>query len=238
MFTNSVRFSRILASCVCSMIAFSSLLFAQQAAKSSAETVPLFQGIQEGKIEAKIIFKDRKKATVTLANKTDKPLNVNLPEVIGASPILAQLGQKDNNNNEGGLQDMMGALGQRNFMIPPEKVVREDAIAVCLEHGKKDPNPKTDYQIKPIGELTAKPEVIELGRLMTLKEFADHEIIQMAVWMINNNMTPQQLGEDTWKSATGKKSPAYSRAQLKTAAALAQFVTEKVKTKPVQTTEK
>ncbi len=213
---------------------------APKAAKNAAESVELFQGMQDGKIDAKIVFKNRKAATVSIENKTDKPLNVILPEVVGAVPVLAQIGGGGNGNNDGGLQSMMDNLGQGGggggggggaFMLPPEKVIRRDVVSVCLDHGKKDPTPKTEYQLKPIEQVTDRPAVIELGSLMGKKGVADHETIQMATWMLNNDLTTDDLAKETWKSATGRISPAHTPAQLQAAANLAQYATQTAQNK-------
>ena len=197
--------------------------------KANVESVELFQGIKDGKIDAKIVFKNRKSAVVSVENKTKQPLNVVMPEVAGAVPVLAQMG--GGGSDEGGLQGMMedmqgGGGGGGMFRVAPEKIVRRDVEAVCLDHGKKDPTPFTEYKIKPIEEVTDRPAVIELGKLLG-KNKVDHETIQMATWMLNNDLTTDDLAKETWTSANGAKRPAYSQAKLQQAANLAQFATQK-----------
>ena len=55
------------------------------------ETVELFAGIDSGKIEARVVPRDSTSCRVWLTNKTDKPLNVLLPEAMAATPVSAQL---------------------------------------------------------------------------------------------------------------------------------------------------
>ena len=54
------------------------------------QTVDLFAGIEAGMIEARVVPNDSTFCRVWLTNKTGKPLNVRLPEAMGAAPVLAQ----------------------------------------------------------------------------------------------------------------------------------------------------
>ena len=55
------------------------------------ETVELFSGIEEGKLEVKLIPRDSTQCRVLIANKTDKPLNVSLPGAFAGVPVVAQM---------------------------------------------------------------------------------------------------------------------------------------------------
>ncbi len=55
-------------------------------------TVEMFEAIKAGQVEVQLIVKDSTQANVLLTNKTDKPLNVKLPEAFAGVPILAQFG--------------------------------------------------------------------------------------------------------------------------------------------------
>ena len=222
-------FFGLLSALILGGMSFDAIAAAPNGDKANVESVELFQGIKDGKIDAKIVFKNRKNAVVSVENKTKQPLNVVMPPVAGAVPVLAQFG---GGGNEGGLQGMMedmdggGGGGGGMFRVAPEKIVRRDVEAVCLDHGKKDPTPFTEYKIKPIEEVTDRPAVIELGKMMG-KTKVDHETIQMAAWMLNNDMTTDDLAKETWTSANGAKSPVYSQVKLQKAANLAQFATQK-----------
>ena len=223
-------FFGLLSALILGGLTFDAATAAPNGDKANVESVELFQGIKDGKIDAKIVFKNRKSAVVSVENKTKQPLNVVMPEVAGAVPVLAQLG--GNSSDEGGLQGMMedmqgGGGGGGMFRVAPEKIVRRDVEAVCLDHGKKDPTPFTEYKIKPIEEVTDRPAVIELGKQTLGKNKVDHETIQMATWMLNNDLTTEDLAKETWTSANGAKSPVYSQAKLQKAANLAQFALQK-----------
>lgn len=57
-----------------------------------AETVEMFQAIEDGRIAVKLIPKDSKQSNVLIENKTDKPLSVQLPDAFAGVPVLAQIG--------------------------------------------------------------------------------------------------------------------------------------------------
>jgi hypothetical protein len=56
------------------------------------ETVELFSAVDDGKLEVKLIPKDSTRCRVLITNKTEKPLNVSLPDAFAGVPVLAQMG--------------------------------------------------------------------------------------------------------------------------------------------------
>ncbi len=60
----------------------------------SSETVALFSGVADQRLEVKVIPKDASECRVLIKNLTDRPLNVLLPEAVAAAPVLAQLGNQ------------------------------------------------------------------------------------------------------------------------------------------------
>ena len=54
------------------------------------ESVEMFSAIEKGQINVKLIPKDSTHCRVMIENKTDKPLNVKLPETFAGVPVLAQ----------------------------------------------------------------------------------------------------------------------------------------------------
>lgn len=200
--------------------------------KSAVESVEMFQAIEQGQIEVKFIPRNIKEGKIFVKNLTNKPLNVNVPEVMGASPVLAQNlggGGGGGNSDQGGLQSIMGSMdsgggggGGGVFNVPPEKIIEKKLETVCLEYGKKDPTPHVPYTIKKIDELTDRPAVKELGRLLGDHK-VDNKTIQLAAWMLNNDKTVQDLSKETWTHAGGRKTPAHSPAELAAAANLARL---------------
>jgi hypothetical protein len=57
-----------------------------------AETVELFSAVEQGQLEVKLIPRDSAECRVLITNKTDKPLNVALPEALAGVPVAAQIG--------------------------------------------------------------------------------------------------------------------------------------------------
>ena len=94
----------------------------------------------------------------------------------------------------GGMGSMggMGGYGGGMYNIAPKKTVRENVKTVCLEHGKKEPNSRVKYDVRPIGDVVEKPEIailcaqIGTGRL-------NQEAGQAVVWHLNNDIPWEQL---------------------------------------------
>ncbi len=189
------------------------------------ETVELFSGIESGQIAVKLIPKDSTQCRVLIENKTKQPLNVKLPEVFAGVPVLAQRGMGMGGGG-GGQQGMMGGGmggggmggggmggGGGMFNIQPEKVGKLKAVAVCLEHGKKDPRPNVPYEIKPIEEVTDRPAVHELGRMLGSGRI-NQRAAQVATWHLNNDMSFQELAAKQIRRANGARLPYFSPQEI------------------------
>jgi len=74
------------------------------------ETVELFAGIEQGKLQVKLIAKDSTQCRVLITNKTDKPLNVSLPGAFAGVPVLAQMQFQPGNFPPGNFQPGMPNL--------------------------------------------------------------------------------------------------------------------------------
>ena len=57
-------------------------------------------------------------------------------------------------------------MGMGMFNLPPERVGQLKVPTVCLEHGKREPQPNMKYEIKPIEQFTEKPAVKELCKAL------------------------------------------------------------------------
>jgi hypothetical protein len=218
------------------------------AADPDAKQVDLFQALDDGDIGVKMIMKDSKEGKLMIQNKTDKPLNVKLPEAFGAVPILAQQNQNRNNNNNnngaqamgmgGGMGGMGGGMGGGMFFVAPEKVAQAQLPGVCLEHGKQEPRPAIQYEIKPIEKVTDKPEVQELCRMLG-KGQINQRAAQVAAWHLNNNMSWQTLAAKRLKFANGTSQPYFSpqeiQAGMQIVAAATKLVEDRQKQQPAST---
>ncbi|MBK96456.1 MAG: hypothetical protein CMJ79_12225 [Planctomycetaceae bacterium] len=76
--------------------------------------------------------------------------------------------------------------------IEPGKVRKFKVTTVCLEHGKKEPNPRVKYDIVPIESFTKKPEVIELCRMLGSGQL-NQSAAQAAAWHFTDDLSWQQL---------------------------------------------
>src|SRR5262245_55895182 len=150
----------------------------------------LFTAMATGDLEVKLIAQDSKSGTVIVRNTTNRPLTVRLPDVFAGVPVLAQgrgaggaVGGAGGNGAGGysGNQGLGGAFGGGGlgggglggggfFCIEPVRVTKLKVAAVCLEHGKLEPNPRVDYELAPIAQLTNDPAVVEVVRMLGRRE--------------------------------------------------------------------
>ena len=203
-----------------------------------AETIEMFQAIKDGKIDVALIPKDSKQSNVLIKNKTDKPLNIRLPDAFAGVPVLAQInvgGGRNNRNNNGSNNNLnqsigggfgggglggggLGGGGGRGglFSVPPEKVGKLRVTTVCLEHGKREPQPRMKYEIKPIAEFTEKDEVHELCRMLG-SGLVDQRSAQAAAWHLSSDMTWRQLAAKQLKSLNGTSRPYFHGVEIRRA---------------------
>ena len=175
-------------------------------------SIGLFSAMQTGQIDVQFIPKNSKQATVLVRNNTKKPLTIQLPAVFAGVPVLHQFGGGGMGGGMGG-----GGMGGGMFNLAPEKVRKLRFTTVCLEHGKKEPNPRTKYVIIPIEMFPQKAEVIELGKMLSTGKL-DQTAAQAAVWHYTNGMSWNQLANKVGvEHLNGTKEPYFQRHQLNTA---------------------
>ncbi|MBT4011406.1 MAG: hypothetical protein HOF15_03720, partial [Planctomycetaceae bacterium] len=93
----------------------------------------------------------------------------------------------------GGGMGMGGGGGMGGFQnIEPGRVRKVKVTTVCLEHGKKDPNPRIKYDIVPIENFTRNAQVIELCRMIGSGKL-DQMSAQAAAWHLTDKLSWQQL---------------------------------------------
>ena len=192
----------------------------------NAATVEMFAAIEKGDIAVKLIAKDSTECNILIENKTDKPLNVELPKAFAGVPVLAQGfgndrggGRSGRNSGGGGNQGMgggmggMGGMGGGMFCVPPEKVGKFKVPAVCLEHGKEDPRAAIPYEIKPIESFTKKSGVRELCEMLGQGRL-NQRAAQAAAWHLNNDMSWQEIAAKRIRHANGLSKPYFTPAEL------------------------
>ncbi len=193
------------------------------------QSVEMFAAINQGDIDVRIIPKDSTECQVLIENKTDKPLNVKLPEAFGGVPVLAQFGGGGGGMGGGGggsqgiggggmggggMGGMGGGGGGGFFNVPPEKVGKLQATTVCLEHGKKEPRAAIPYKVVPIEQITDKPAVQELCRMVGTGQLSQRAA-QVAAWHLNNDMSFAELAAKRLRFANGASQPYFSPQELR-----------------------
>ena len=175
------------------------------AVAEEGEALELFQAIDDGLVEVKFVARSDSKGRLVMTNKTDEPIDVQIPEAFAGVPVLRQFGGGGGGGGlgggggGGGNQSVGGGGGGRGgggrggggggrFNIQPEKIRRVDVPLVCLDHGLKDPSSSKPYEIRPIEDVVDSLEVIEV-----VKAFANGELprgaSQAAVWHMNSDVS-------------------------------------------------
>jgi len=218
------------------------------------ESVELFTAVDDGQIDVKVIMKDEFQGRVFITNKTDQPLNVKLPDVVAAVPVLAQFCPcggggagiggcaGGGGGGAGGQQGAGGGLGGGGgfggggmmggggfFNVPAEKVGELNLRSVCLDHGKNSPRPAMKYQLVPLADFTSDPAVEEMLKLY-LKGKISQSAAQAAAWHFCSGMSWEELAAKQLRRATGARQPYFSAAEIHAArqvATMARLAAEK-----------
>jgi hypothetical protein len=192
---------------------------ADAAKEADAISAGLFEAMDAGHVDVKIIPQDATKANVLIKNLTDKPVELRLPTAFASVPILAQMGGMGGMGG-GGMGGMggggmgggggqaggggMGGMGGGGmggggmgggggFMrVPPERMRKVAVTTVCLEHGKPDPNPKIAYKMVPLEQFTDNPRVRVLCEALGYGQVTQNTA-QAAAWHIMDDMSWQEL---------------------------------------------
>ncbi len=78
------------------------------------------------------------------------------------------------------------------FEIQPDKARKMKVPTVCLEHGKKDPNPRVKYKMIPLEEFNADPKVAEVCKALGNGKLQQN-VAQAAAWHFTNGLSWQEL---------------------------------------------
>lgn len=207
----------------------------------TAERVALFDGMDQGQLESRVVAKNAAGGAVYIKNLTDQPLTVELPEAFVAVQVNKQFGGAPGGGavqstgggfggggGGGGGFDGGGGFGGGDdgagfFSIPPEQTVRLSYDSVCLNHGKPEPSPRTKMEIVPVESYTSDKVLAELlsmvgtGRLPT-------QIAQAAVWTRTDKMTWRDLANKV-VSSRGRKKAYFHPTELRKAQLLVSTAT-------------
>ncbi|HEX5104008.1 MAG TPA: hypothetical protein VFV87_09375 [Pirellulaceae bacterium] len=230
-------------------LSVSILTLALQAAQANEpeESIGLFEAIRAGHLNAQVIPKNSQGGTVVFTNQTGRPLSIRLPAAFAAVPVVAQfgvggagggLGIGGNNGVNGGASANQGlgggfggaggfggglnggGLGGGFFNIGPERVIKLKFVAVCLEHGKRDPTPRIPYELEPIETCTKQSSVVELVKMLSSGE-ADQSSAQAAAWHLANGMKFEELKRKVGaRHLSGETAPHFTVSQIRQAQSL------------------
>ena len=202
-----------------SVLALPTIALAERDAELNAIKAGLFEAMDAGQVEVKIIPQNATKANVLIRNLTDKPVELRLPKAFASVPVLAQgmmggmggggMGGMGGGGMGGGGQaggGGMGGMGGGGGMggmggggmgmglqrIAPEKMQKLTVTMVCLEHGKKDPNPRMAYKMVPIEQFTDKADVRVLCEALGYGQVTQNTA-QAAAWHMMDGLSWNQL---------------------------------------------
>lgn len=185
------------------LIALNANLFGADAKSEFGDRVELFAAVKAEQVDVKLIPKNAEQATVIITNKTKRPLSIKMPQAFAGVPVLAQIdrggdrGGGNNNFGGGGNQGFGGGFGGMGmgggfFNVGPDRVSKIKVATVCLEHGKRDPNPRVAYEMKPIESFAKSPAVAELCKMLGNKEI-DQVSAQAAAWHLCDHLSWNEL---------------------------------------------
>ena len=155
---------------------------------ASAERVELFSGMDDGRLETKIVANDSKGGFVFITNNSDQTLTVDLPKSFVAVQVLKQLG---------------GGMGGGGFFsIPAERTLKVPFVSACLNHGKAEPNSTAQYRMVKVSDYTSDPVLAELITMVGTGR-VDQQSAQAAIWTRTDNMSWEQLSTKTVRGIHG-----------------------------------
>ncbi len=211
-------------------------------ADPEARQVPLFDGMDEGVFEVRVVPRDEFGGNLLIQNVSDEPLNMQFPDAIvgvevspqgfggggmggggqgGGGQGGGQGGQNQSMGGGGGQQGGGGGFGQQGgggggqgfFSIPPEETLRYAYTSVCLDHGKHDPHPRMNYTIISVEEYTQDKKLQELIRLVGTGQL-DPAAAQAAAWHLDDGMSWAELASKTYPLFGGAQAPFFTQGQL------------------------
>lgn len=80
--------------------------------------------------------------------------------------------------------------------VPAEKTVQLELQSVCLDHGKRTPTVKMNFELRPIAEHANDPALVALFESVDMRT-ASRPAIQAAAWNIQNGVPLQTLVRET-----------------------------------------
>lgn len=200
-----------------------------------AESVELFEGIDKGLLNARLIPRNADGGNIFIENKSERPLTVRMPRTFAAVQVLKQGfgaggaggagGGGNGGSGSGGAQALGGGIGGVGggglggggfgggggaglFSVDPEQIAQVPMKSVCLDHGKPDPRSSMSYKLIPLSQQSSDPV---LGAM--LEQFVagniDQKSAQAAAWHLANAMSWQELANKKIKHLGGLPPESY-----------------------------
>ena len=210
----------------------------------------LFEAIEASQIDVKLVHKDESTGNLFVENKTEKPLNVQMPEAFvgvhvlnqgffgngangfsnsnGTNPFGIQTGQGNGQNQggqtTGGSGSNTGLSGTSIFSVPPGEIVRIPIRSVCLEHGRPTPSSRMEYRIFPVERFSDDPALFELLTTVA-SENTSQKVAQAAAWHLASDKSWKQLAAMKFRRAGNlPDTPHFMQSELDSARRLAESV--------------
>ena len=110
-----------------------------------------------------------------------------------------------------------GGGGGGVFNIPPGRTGKVSINTFCMEHGKRDPESRMKYEIKPISALSTDPKIFEVCRMLANDEVTQ-PVAQAASWNIANDLSWEfMLNKNRVELSTGYFERYFTPGQLEAA---------------------
>lgn len=206
---------------------------------ADAPVVKLFDGVEQGTLAVRVAPRDEFSSRVYIANTTDKPQTVELPEAVVGVHVVQQVGlpqlpgnfgpglgtglqqgsgqQIGGNLQPGGQQGFPFSSGNTGFFsIPPESTVQLQFNSVCLSYGQPAPRSRMTYVLFPAEEKIDSPALRQLLAGYHPRRI-HRNIMQAAAWHLAGDMSWKELASRKVLSVGLRARPLFSRQQLEAA---------------------
>lgn len=129
---------------------------------------------------------------------------------------------------QGGFGGGQGGGGQGGFFggggggfgsIPPEQIAVVPMNTVCLQHGKPEPSPRSDYTLVPVEKFSTDPVLPQFLAMVGTGKI-DQQTAQAAAWHLTDKMSWEQLANKPVTRIGQAPTPYFSTSQLLAAQAL------------------
>ncbi len=227
------------AACTCLLALATSPLVAQE--QGLASEVLVFDAVASGKAEVRVVPRDAHQVTLLVRNTTAGVLQIRIPGVLAAVPVLPEPGSISSRNPQQqtqalgiGYSDPAEARKSTNgarsvpavhrggvFSVSPGKVVRKTVKSVCLQYGIPEPGPRNKYKLAPVSEVVSNDMVSQLLGYLTP---ANQRVVQLAAWHLNNKMSWEQLAQVRISPGNGRLNQQFQRRELEAAYQMVQWL--------------